>query len=94
MADISGTIQRYQDSVRQTLAKPDTSVLLSGQVIGRMEYNYAGHFNAIDLHVTTAWSLYITSMIPHDTRIVFDTRYLRCKSRLYKLKLPIIFGKT
>ena len=35
----------------------------------------------------------IGSLIPYDTRIVFDTRYWRCKSSLYKLKLPIILGK-
>ena len=28
-----------------------------------------------------------------DNRIVFDTRYSRCKSSVYKQKLLIIFGK-
>ena len=30
--------------------------------------------------------------IPGDTRIVFDTRYLHCKCRSYKLRLLYIFG--
>ena len=34
----------------------------------------------------------VTLWIPCDTSIVFDTRQWRCKSSLYKLKLPIIFG--
>ena len=32
------------------------------------------------------------SSIPDDTRIVFDTRYLHCMSRSYKLELRNIFG--
>ena len=34
----------------------------------------------------------IISSIPDNTRIVFDTRYLRCKCRFYELRLPYIFG--
>ena len=30
--------------------------------------------------------------MPDDTRIVFDTRYLRCKCRSHKLRVPYIFG--
>ena len=36
------------------------------------------------------WVNTIISLIPYDTRIMFDTRCLHCKSSLYKLKLPII----
>ena len=32
----------------------------------------------------------VNSLIPYDTRIVFDTRQLRCQSSLYKLKLTIL----
>ena len=33
------------------------------------------------------------SLMAYETRVALDTRYLRCKSSLYKLKLPIMFWK-
>ena len=37
-----------------------------------------------------SWVDIIISLIPYDTRIVFDTRYSIGKSSFYKLKLLII----
>ena len=47
-------------------------------------------------NVVQSWVDTIISLMPAIPELcsLLDTRYFHCKSRLYKLKLPIIFKKN